>query len=257
MRVKVSFSSTEGKPIVLPVQYLYSIHCLIYKMFTPETAQKIYLDGFPYQGKKLKLFSYSRILEKGKIDKKRRVLCFNDTISFYFSCPLPYVVNDFLSNAFATEEIMLFGNNLMLSAFEPVEEPDLNSSSVRITMTSPVTVYSTLDKEDGKKFTYYFAPTDPAFSKLIEENAKRKYGATMTALGIPISNKEVSQMHLRITPQNYNVKYDKKILYFKNKVVEGYTGIYILKGTPELIKITYDCGIGASTSEGFGMWFPV
>lgn len=225
-------------------------------MFTPETAQKIYLDGFPYLNRKLKLFSYSRILEHGEVDKKRHALRFNDTISFYFSCSLPYIVNDFISNAFATEEILLNGNSLMLSAYELVDEPDLNRGSMLITMVSPMTAYSTFER-DGKKFTYYYTPTEPAFSKLVEENAKRKYGATMTALGTPIGDKELSQMHLQLTPTKCSSKYNKKVLYFKNKVVEGYTGSYMLEGTPKLIKITYDCGIGASTSEGFGMWTPI
>jgi len=59
MRVKLQFVS--NKPIVLPVHYLYSVHQLVYKLFTPAVAHKIYLDGFPYKGRKLKLFNYSRI----------------------------------------------------------------------------------------------------------------------------------------------------------------------------------------------------
>jgi len=40
MRIKVQFTSIEGKPIVLPLQYLYSIHQLVYKMFTPDIDEK-------------------------------------------------------------------------------------------------------------------------------------------------------------------------------------------------------------------------
>jgi CRISPR-associated endoribonuclease Cas6 len=225
-------------------------------MFTPEIAQKIYLDGFPYKNRKLKLFSYSRILEHGEADKKRHTMRFNNTISFYFSCPLPYIVDDFISNAFATEEILLNGNNLILSTYEPVAEPNFTNEALQITMLSPMVAYSTFEKGD-KKLTHYYTPTESEFQKLVEENAKRKYAATMTALGTPIDDAELLQMRLTLTPKKYSSKYDKKIVYFKNKVVEGYTGNYMLEGAPELIKITYDCGIGASTPEGFGMWSPL
>lgn len=36
MRVKLQFVS--NKPIVLPVHYLYSVHQLVYKLFTPAEA---------------------------------------------------------------------------------------------------------------------------------------------------------------------------------------------------------------------------
>jgi len=36
MRVKLQFVS--NKPIVLPVHYLYSVHQLVYKLFTPAVA---------------------------------------------------------------------------------------------------------------------------------------------------------------------------------------------------------------------------
>lgn len=255
MRTKVQFTSIEGKPIVLPLQYLYSIHQLVYKMFTPDIARKLYLDGFLYKGRKLKLFNYSRILEHGKVNKALNTINFDSTISFYFSCSLSYLVDDFIKNAFTTENIKLNDNNLMLSMCEIVEAP-LFSDKMEITMLSPMTVYSTFQRKD-KKVTHYYMPIEPTFSELVEENAKKKYATTMIALGTPVSEQTLSQMHLELIPKRYNPKYNKKVLYFKNKVVEGYTGDYTLVGSPELIAITYDCGLGASTAVGFGMWSPL
>jgi len=86
MRIKVSFSEFNGNDIVLPIHYLYSLHCLIYKMFTPEITHKLYLDGgFPYKDRKFKLFSYSRILEHGNVNKEQHTIQFGNNISFYFA----------------------------------------------------------------------------------------------------------------------------------------------------------------------------
>jgi len=256
MRIKVSFSEFNGNDIVLPIHYLYSLHCLIYKMFTPEITHKLYLDGgFPYKDRKFKLFSYSRILEHGNVNKEQHTIQFGNNISFYFACSLPYIVNNFINSAFTKDVININGNALILSRCEIIQNPVIDSNQVKITMISPMTAYSTFNR-NGKNVTHYYAPTDQTFNELVEENAKRKYAATQAALGAPISDEDLSNMHLQITPKKYSTKQNKKVLYFKNKVVEAYTGVYVLEGSPELIQTTYDCGIGASTSEGFGMWQP-
>ncbi|WP_018963750.1 CRISPR-associated endoribonuclease Cas6 [Coprothermobacter platensis] len=255
MRIKVQFISLDGKPITLPLQYLYSIHKLVYQMFTPETARLIYIDGFPYGNKKLKLFSYSRILEHGKVNKEKREISFDKTMTFYFSSSLLPLVEDFVQNAFTKEEIRLGGNNILLTQCEIMPDPPAKQK-ITIRMESPLTVYDSFSK-NGKVFTHYYAPVDSQAKILVEENAKSKYAATQVALGNSIHENAFNDMHLSIEPKHFNIIRDKKLVYFKGKVIEGYTGYYLLQGNPELIKITYDCGLGASTSQGFGVWSPV
>lgn len=248
MRVKLQFVS--NKPIVLPVHYLYSVHQLVYKLFTPAVAHKIYLDGFPYKGRKLKLFNYSRILEHGKVESGN--IIFDNTITFYFSCPLQYLVGDVIKNAFVADKLDINGNELMLNTCEVVPTPVFTTDSVEIRLLSPMTVYSTFQR-NGKNITHYYRPTDATFAELVRDNARRKYAATMLASGNTDVN-NVVDMQLDIVPKKYDAKRDQKVLYFKNKVIECYTGQYVLTGNPKLIETTYECGIGACTSMGLGMW---
>lgn len=48
------------------------------------------------------------------------------------------------------------------------------------------------------------------------------------------------------------------IIKYKGTVIKGYSGDFILKGNPELIKLAYDTGLGSKNSQGFGcievMW---
>jgi CRISPR-associated endoribonuclease Cas6 len=71
---------------------------------------------------------------------------------------------------------------------------------------------------------------------------------------VSISEGAVKDLHLNIEPYRFSPKYNERIVYFKHTVIKGYTGIYRLTGSPELIKVTYDAGLGAKSSEGFGMW---
>ncbi|MBC7189418.1 hypothetical protein H5U35_04285, partial [Candidatus Aerophobetes bacterium] len=37
-------------------------------------------------------------------------------------------------------------------------------------------------------------------------------------------------------------------------LIKGWMGTYRLEGNPELIKFSYDAGLGAKNSQGFGMY---
>ncbi|MGB9682800.1 MAG: CRISPR-associated endoribonuclease Cas6, partial [bacterium] len=81
---------------------------------------------------------------------------------------------------------------------------------------------------------------------LIEENAKKKY--------FLIYEKEPEDLHLYIKLYRFNPKKNHSVVFFKNNPIEGWTGIYELSGSPELISVTYEAGLGSKNSEGFGMW---
>ena len=40
---------------------------------------------------------------------------------------------------------------------------------------------------------------------------------------------------------------------FKNTVVKAWSGIYERTGPPDLLRLAFDCGLGAKNSQGFGM----
>ncbi|MDN5332516.1 MAG: CRISPR-associated endoribonuclease Cas6 [Tepidanaerobacteraceae bacterium] len=42
-----------------------------------------------------------------------------------------------------------------------------------------------------------------------------------------------------------------KVIY-KDVIIKGWMGVYILKGDPVLLKIAYDAGLGSKNSQGFG-----
>lgn len=251
MRLKLSFESADGNDIVFPLHYFYAIHTMIYQTFPHDLAVKLYLEGFPFEKRKFKLFTFSNIIERGTKTRDGR-LNFGNKITFIFSTPLASIAEDLGENAFEKDSIFIMGNKLSLSSIE-ILKPTRVESTMLIKMLSPVTVYSTF-QNDKRAIVYYYKPTEEEFKRLIEENAKKKYIVFSKAIGREISETEVNSMHLNIEPYRYSSQRNKKIVYFKDTVIEGYTGVYKLEGDKPLVQITYDSGLGAKSSEGFGMW---
>jgi CRISPR-associated endoribonuclease Cas6 len=247
MRIRVTYEILEGNKVVLPAHYNYHIHGLIYRTFSNELASKLHTEGFIFNKRPFKLFTFSRILEKGNLIKsgENAKLVLGRRISFFFSSPVENIVANLGEMSFKRREFYLYGQRIYLSQLEVITPPRLEDR-LFIKALSPITVYSTFKKADNEKVSYYYKPYEESFQKLIEENAKKKYRV--------LYGKEPEGLRLSMKPYKFSVKKNRCIVFFKNTPIEGWTGIYELSGSPELIAITYNAGLGSKNSEGFGMW---
>ena len=110
-----------------------------------------------------------------------------------------------------------------------------------IEMKSPLTVYSS-DPVSGR--TYYFEPSEPGFTEMINENFKRKYEAYY---GIrPFSLVEVK------LKEGYRPR--KIVTKYQGIYVNAWLGQYCLKGERKYLDFLYQTGLGAKNAQGFGMF---
>ncbi len=270
MRLKITYKP-KNYGLLLPLHYNYSIAALLYKTFSENVAEILHTKGFILEKRHFKLFTFSRILDKGEkvesdklkklksafginkdfVFRNRRAnapetaLFFKNKVSFYFSSVKQFIVEDVGTRILTLPSFDLLGQEILLSSLEVLKEPKITDNTL-IKMLSPVTVYSTMKTEDGKVKTYYYSPNEKEFKELVKNNAIKKY--TVTYGRHPL--KET----LDISTYYFNEKRNRAVVYFKGTRIEGWTGIFQLKGNPELIKIVYDTGIGAKNSNGFGMW---
>jgi len=242
MRLKITFESLNSN-LVLPIHYNHLIQALIYNIFSDKIADKLHNEGFRFGNRIFKMFTFSRILEKGERNDKG--LVFKRSISFYFSSPFLEITEDFGMRALNSSKFNLLGQQIFVSGLEIIASPVITETSL-IKMLSPMTIHSTLRKGDGTQKCYYYKPVEAEFSELIEENAKKKYYL--------IHNNEPTNLHLEVKPFHFSVKENLCVVKFKQTPIEGYTGIFELKGSKDLINATYDAGIGDKNPEGFGMW---
>lgn len=255
MRLKLTYEREDCKNIILPIQYNQVIQGLIYSTFSPTLSKEIHEVGFNLERRSFKLFTFSRIVEKGeKLDKilpnklgesDTSKFLFFKTITFYFSSPFLRIVADFAEQGLKKPQFQLYGQKVMLTKIEVFEKPKFNEK-ILIKMLSPITIHSTLNKKDKKKISYYYKPIEEDFSKLIERNAQKKY--------LLIYKKDPSKFCLSIKPLRFSIKRNLCLVIFNTTPIESYTGIFELSGSIELIETTYEAGLGDRNSEGFGMW---
>ena len=108
--------------------------------------------------------------------------------------------------------------------------------------TCALPIYQSESKDSNS--ARYFAPDDPLFSKIILDNAVRKYYA-WTQEKAPSDGFAITC--LDHTPH-------LAIVNFKDTPVRGYTGRFQLTGDAKLLSFLYDAGLGGKNSHGFGMF---
>lgn len=245
MRIKLNYESPNGK-IILPIHYNYYIEQLIYNTLSPTLSSKIHNEGYIIDKRKFKLFTFSRILEKGlKVKKNNKdLLFFKNGISFIFSSPIIDVISNFGERSLKKREFKLFNQKIFIYKLEIITQPRLENN-VLIKFLSPVTIHSTVKKIDGKIRSIYYKPQDKEFSELISKNLKKKY------LLVYDENKE---LFINIKPLKFSTKLNFHVILYKDTPIEAYDGIFELTGSKELITLSYDTGLGDRNSEGFGLW---
>ena len=243
MRVKLIFDSDEL--VYLPNSYNKIIQGFLYSHASEEFIEKVHDGGINYENRYYKMFTFSRILT-GKFEKVESGFNFYPPFTLIFSSILDDFVKDVIEGILKDKNLRLGQNeNLRLIKLTSEHFIDLNKK-MKIEMLSPVTIYSTFEKENGKKHAHYYNPREKEFSKQLNNNAVRKYEAYY--------DKEYSGEGIKIKPVKVDEKKNKNIIMYHGGAIVGWDGIYELSGDPELIKITYDTGLGSKNSQGFGCW---
>ena len=94
--------------------------------------------------------------------------------------------------------------------------------------------------------TVFFSPDDPRFCQAMESNARRKYQVLLheTPQDVPISVRPCFKRMPR-----------KLMTSFRHTYITGWFGQYELHSDrAEMLDLLYQVGIGAKSSQGFGMF---
>lgn len=240
--MRVCFQFQAEKEFKTPLSYNYGLQSLIYNSIDDKLAAFLHDKGYLYGKRKFKLFTFSRIQGRARFLKNEKEFAFAPPFKIIVSSPIGTFIESLAENLVRLAEIQLFRQAAYLESINVYAQPHFNSDA-EVTMLSPVTMYSTLSTADGKKKTYYYAPSEAEFSKLLEENLKKKYEvlykAVPTGLKFSIEPTGVTKSH-------------EKIMDYKGTVIKGWMGRYKLAGSPELLNLGYDAGLGAKNSQGFG-----
>lgn len=240
--MRVCFEFRTEEEFKVPVSYNYGAQSLIYKYIDRKLADFLHDEGYIHGKRRFKLFTFSRIQGKARFLRNEKVFAFLPPFNIVVSSPIGTFIESLAENFIRAPEVTLFGQTVFLESINVYAQPQFGPEAV-IKMLSPTTMYSTLPTPDGKKKTYYYNPFEKEFSQLLEENLKKKYEI--------LYKTKTNGVEFSIEPIGIS-KNHEKIIDYKGTVIKGWMGRYRLKGSPELLALGYNAGLGGKNSQGFG-----
>ena len=241
MRIEINLSAET--PLILPKSHNHLLQGFIYSLLDPLLRKRLHKEGYPYEKRRFKLFTFSRLL--GKVKMFKEYFQFNPPLKLIISSPKDEILQSLAEGLLKSPEVILGKNTVYIDSINVAARPSFNHK-VTIKMLSPVTIRSTLYGADGSKKSYYYSPFEKEFCRLIKENLRKKYKI--------VFNKNLGHdFEFSIKPQKVPPSSEKIIIY-KGTVIKAWMGIYEIKGNPEVIVLSYDTGLGAKNSQGFGCW---
>jgi CRISPR-associated endoribonuclease Cas6 len=230
-----------NKTLVLPIHYNYALQALILKWLNDQNYSNFIHDtGYQFNNRKFKLYTFSRLEGKYQLNREQGIITFFDKVNLIISTAddkfLVYVVNTVIGN----ESFNLLGNEVYIESVK-CYNAELKDSA-RIITKSPIVAYSTFEK-DGRKKTHYYNPFEREFGELIQKNLIKKFRAFYGKYPnddrfniIPIKNKWLKQ----------------NLVKYKDFVIVGWSGQFLVEGSQELLQLAYDAGACPKSSMGFG-----
>lgn len=255
MRIRIEVQSALDK-FILPQGYNPYVQGLVNACIPEDIKWSGIATGT--EEAHFKLFTFSQLYAKSveRIDIALRdgveadghvhyQLVMSSPVWFYLSSPSPEFIEALVPRLEQAHDLHLERNlvqSVRVVAAYPVTIPTHGLVTWRIRTISPITVYQSESKDSNS--AHYFAPDDPLFSKIVLDNAVRKYYA-WTQEKAPSDGFSISC--LDHTPH-------LAVISFKDTPVHGYTGRFQLTGDAKLLSFLYESGLGGKNSHGFGMF---
>ncbi len=237
MQIKISFSSDNN--IILPIHYNNIVQAFIYNNIDEDLADFLHNEGYTDKRRKFKLFTFSRILTRGRI--KERYFNFGKKLELIVSSPLERFCKTIGNSMLQKEKLYLGKNDVKVEQIQ-ILNPLAEKNEMIIETLSPIVAYSTFLRPNGSKYTCYFEPVESDFKRIVSENLVRKYNAlynTDLEFDVGIEIESIGKFKMNLT-------------YYKNFLIRGASGRFLIKGNKDLLQLALDAGLGSKNSQGFG-----
>ena len=233
--LKQSNKSTE-----IPINYNHFIQSAIYANLEPGLACRLHEQGYQAGNRKFKLFTFSRLMGRFSINKEKGTISFPDGAVLVVSSPDIVLIESFANRVLQKTYLRIEKAYFEISGIETKGHKIL-TNSIKLKTISPVVVYSTLIKPQGGKYTCFYQPGEPEFTRLMGDNLRKKYSAFYDKT----CSKDEIRVRLISRPRLHVINY-------KNTVIKGYSCNLEIMGPKDLLQIGFDAGLGSKGSQGFG-----
>jgi len=248
MRVKLTLRALR-RATLLPLNYQYAVASLIYTTLgsaSTDFAAMLHDDGFRADGRKFKLFTFSRLATERARVTGDQMLLEEPTVSLQVSSPVKDFVEHFVAGLFQSETFAIAGAHFNLEQAETLPAPTFtNRMSFRA--LSPVTE----SIGEGQKHPRFLSPDDD-WSEIIRRNLIRKYHALN-------GHESVDTRLIWTWDQAYLAEAARRgrrpsvLIDIRDTKIRGWLAPFTVEGSQELIELGYEAGFGSRNSMGFGM----
>ncbi|HHV61469.1 MAG TPA: CRISPR-associated endoribonuclease Cas6 [Firmicutes bacterium] len=239
MRIVIHLGGPDA-PLIVPIAYSYFIQSALYSLLDGYLARWIHDEGLAVHKRKIKPLCFSRLLGQYIINHERNQITFTRGAALVITSPLQDICQSLATGLLRRGEMVIGEHVFPISKLE-AQEPKAAGTSILVKTISPVTVYATLFRLSGAKYTAYFSPGDPDFLSLCRQNLMHK------AQALGWEDVEEPDLSIRFigTPRIDLVKY-------KNIIVKAHSGRAWISGPMQYLQLALDAGLGAKNSAGFG-----
>ncbi len=239
MHLTIHFKHDKND-LVLPIHYNYLIQAALYNSIDPELASFLHEKGFLAGNRVFKMFAFSLLRGRFVLDKEHKLIRFTDEVQLTVSS----LVEEFcqsLVNILLSRGFIILGKTELTVEQVYARKFMVEKEEILIRTLSPIVLYSTLLRPDGRKYTCYFQPGEPDYNKLLNRNLQKKYRAFY---GTEPPCKEIRTKALG----NQRMS----IINYKDTIIKGYSGRLLLTGSIDLLQLAVDGGLGGKNAQGFG-----
>ncbi|HHY99028.1 MAG TPA: CRISPR-associated endoribonuclease Cas6 [Firmicutes bacterium] len=239
MRIIISLDTKE-MPLVLPIHYNELLQGAIYASLDEEIGDFMHDKGFVHQKRSFKLFTFSRLMGNYRLDSQSGKISFTDSIKIVISSPIKAFCSSILTHMIRDGRLRLGARLVDVEGVEVIE-PTVHQERIRVHTLSPIVVYSTMYRTDGRKYTCYFQPGEAEFAELISGNLRKKYEL------VHRSDAPAEAFNIRPIGQSR-----MNLISYHGTIVKGYSCRLEISGPQPLLQVAMDAGLGSKNSQGFG-----
>lgn len=253
MRLTLTLRALGGREeFTVPLTYNEFVQAAIYNMLPPDFSSFLHNTGYIFAKRVFRFFTFSRLLGRYELLRDRGCIRFRGPVRLVVVSPLQEMV-DAIHGRLLREGTLRLGVEMLeltevASAVQTVED-----SHLWVHTLSPITVYSTMLRPDGRKYTVYFDPHESAFSEAIRENLRRKLMVARDALGATV-DVPLDPLDFEILPVG---RIQKSVVTYKGVSVQAFSGRFQLQGPPAILSWALEFGLGSKNSQGFGCIEPL
>lgn len=162
--------------LVLPIHYNHIVQAAIYNSIDFKLAAFLHEKGFLAGKRTFRMFAFSLLRGPYNIDKNHNSIKFTSEIQLTVSSPVDEFCQS-LVNTLLTRGCIRLGEAEVAVEKVYAQKFKVEKEEVPIKTLSPVVLYSTLLRPDGRKYTCYFQPGEADYDKLLNSNLQKKYSA--------------------------------------------------------------------------------